>query len=117
MFMRRATLKKLLASTLSVCLLGLSLGCMAVCAERLEDLAAADAHDLSEPCADGDCFVNASVASALPERSFLSPGFDHRVSQSPPVLRVELISGGSALQAPFASSLDPPLERLRVLRI
>jgi hypothetical protein len=117
MFSQRVKLKKILAGTLSGCLLGLFLSCVAVCAERLEDLTAAGAHDLSEPCADGDCFVNASVASALPERSFLSPGFDDSVSQYSLVLHVELISGGSALQAPFPSSLDPPFERLCVLRI
>ena len=98
MFTLRVTLKKLLAATLSVCLLGMSLGCVAVCAERLEDSAAADAHDLSEPCDDGDCLVKSSVASALPERSFLSPGFDDSVSQHPPVPSV--IGIGRDLTAP-----------------
>src|SRR5262245_43103306 len=117
MFSQRVTLKKLLAPTLSVCLLGMFLGCVTVCAEHLEDSAAADAHGLSEPCADEDCAVKASVASALPEPSFLSPGFDDSVSQHPPVLHIELISGRSALRSPLPSSLDPPLERLCVLRI
>jgi hypothetical protein len=117
MFTQCVTLKKLLAATLSVCLLGMFLSCVAVCAKRLENSAAADAHCLTEHCPNGDCLVKASVASTLPERSFLSPGFDDSVSQYPPVLHVELISGGSALQAPFPSSLDPPLERLCVLRI
>jgi hypothetical protein len=117
MFPRRVTLKKLLTATLSVCLLGMYLGCVAVCADRLEDLAAAGAHDLNEPCDDGDCFVKSSVSSALPERSFISPGFDDSVSQPPPVLHIERISGGSARRLRFFSSLDPPFERLCVLRI
>jgi hypothetical protein len=69
------------------------LGCVTVCAEHLKDSAAADACGLSEPCADEDCLVRASVSSTLPEPSFLSPGFDDSVSQHPPVLHVELISG------------------------
>ena len=117
MFSRRVTLKKLLTTTLSVCLLVMFLSCVTVCAKRLEDSAAVDAHGLSEPCADGDCLVKASVANTLPERSFLSPGFDDSVRQHQPALHVELISGGSALQAPFPSSLAPPSERLCVLRI
>jgi len=117
MFMRRGTLKKVLASTLSVCLLGLFLDCVTVCAEHLEDSIAAGANSLSEHCADGDCIVKASVASALPEQSFLSPEFDDGVSQPPPVFHVKLISGGSAHRSPFPSSLDPPFERLCVLRI
>jgi hypothetical protein len=117
MFTQRVTLKKLLAATLSVCLLGMFLSCVTVCAEHVEDSLAADAHGLSEPCADEDCVVKDSVASTLPERAFLIPGFDDSVSQHPPVLHVELISGGSALRSPLPSSLDPPLERLCVLRI
>jgi hypothetical protein len=117
MFSQRVKLKKLLAGALSGCLLGLFLSCVAVCTERLEDSLAAGANSLSEPCADGDCLVKASVASTLPERSFFSPECDASVSQYPPVLHVELISGGNALQAPFPSSLDPPFERLCVLRI
>jgi hypothetical protein len=117
MFSQRVTLKKLLAATLSVCLLGMFLGCVTVCAEHLEGSIAADARGLSEPCADEDCTVKASVASTLPERSFLLPGFDDSVSQHPLVLHVEFISGGSALRSPLPSSLDPPFERLCVLRI
>jgi hypothetical protein len=117
MFTQRVTLMKLLATTLSICLLGMFLGCVTVCAERLEDSAKADAHGMSEPCADEDCLVKASVATTLPERSFLSPEFDDSVSQHPPVLHVELISCGSAPRSPIPSSLDPPLERLCVLRI
>lgn len=115
MFSQRVTLKKLLAATLSVCLLGMFLGCVTVCAEHLEASAAVDAHNLSEPCADEDCLVNASVASALPERSFLPP--DDSVSQYPQVFHVDLISGGSALRSPLPSSLDPPLKLLCVMRI
>jgi hypothetical protein len=117
MFTKRITLKKLLAATMSVCLLGMYLGCVTFCAERLEDSATTDAHDLSNPCADGDCFVKSSVARGLPERSFLSPDFDDSVSQTPPVFHVELTSGGSARHLRFFSSLDPPFERLCVLRI
>jgi len=117
MFTQRVTLKKFLAATLSVCLLGMILGCVTVCAEHLEDSATADAHSLSEPCANEDCHVRSSVASALPERSFLSPVFDDTVSQHPPVVHVELNSGGSARRFRFFSSLDPPLERLCILRI
>lgn len=117
MFSQRVTLKKLLAATLSVCLLGMFLGCVTVCAEHMEDSATADARGLSEPCADEDCLVNASVASALPERSFLSPAFDDSLSQHPPVFYVELISGESAQRLRFLSSHDPPFERLCVLRI
>jgi hypothetical protein len=117
MFSRRLTLKKLLAATLSMCLLGMFLGCVTVCAEHFEDSAAADARGLSEPCADEDCFVNAPVASTLPERPFLSPGFDDSVSQHPPVLHVELIPGVSARRLRIFSSLALPFERLCVLRI
>lgn len=117
MFSQRVTLKKLLAATLSVCLLGMLLGCVAICAERLEDSHAADAHELSEPCTDEDCPMTASAVSILPERSFLSPGFDDSVSQPPPVFCVELISGGSARRLRFPSSPGPPFERLCVLRI
>ncbi len=117
MFYQRVTLKKLLVATLSVCLLGMFLGCVAVCAEHLEESATADSHGLSKPCADEVCLVNASVASTLPERSFLSPGFDDSVSQHPPVFRVELMPGVSARRLRFFSSLDPPFERLCVLRI
>jgi hypothetical protein len=117
MFSRRATLKKILAAALSVCLPGLFLSCMTVCAERLEISAMADARSLSEPCADEDCLVGASVASTLLERMFLSPGFDDSVIQHPPVFNVELFSRGSASRLPFPSSLDPPFERLCVLRI
>jgi hypothetical protein len=117
MFSQRVTLKKLLAAMLPVCLLGMFLGCVTVCAEHLENSAAADAHSLSEPCADEDCRVNAYVASTLPERSFISPRFDDSVSQHPPVLHVELIPGVSARHLRFFSSLDLPFERLCVLRI
>ena len=111
------TLKKLLAAILSVCLLGLFLGCVAICAKHLEDSLAADADELREPCNDEDCPMTASAAIILPERFFLSPGFDDSVSQPPLVFRAELTSGGSARRLPFYSSLDPPLERLCVLRI
>jgi hypothetical protein len=93
------------------------LGCVAVCEEHLEDSAAAGACVLSEPCADNDCLVNASVASTLPERSFLSPGFDDSVSQHPPVFHFELIPGVSERRLRLFSSLDLPFERLCVLRI
>ena len=117
MFMRRVTLKKLLGVILSVCLLGMFLSCVTVCAEHVEDSLAADAHGLSEPCADEDCIVNASVASTLPERSFLFPGFDDDVIQRPPAFRFELISGESEWRSRRIPSFDPPFERLRVLRI
>ena len=117
MFMRRVTLKKILATTLSVCLLGIFLSCMTVCAERLEDSATVDAHVLNQSCAGEGCLVNASVVSTLPERSFLSPGMDDSVIQHPPVFRAELISGGSQRRFCFLSSLNPPFERLCVLRI
>jgi hypothetical protein len=117
MFSQRVTLKKLLATALSVCLLGMFLGCVAVCAEHLEDSVVADACGLSEPCADQDCLVNASVASMPPERSFLSPGFDDSMSQHPPVFRAEPMPGVSARRLRFFSSLDLPFERLCVLRI
>jgi hypothetical protein len=117
MVSRRVTLKKVLAAALSVCLLGMFVSCVAVCAERLEDSHATDAPVLSEPCSGEDCIVKASVASTMPERSFLSPGFDDSVIQHPPVFHVELFSRGSARRSPFPSSLDPPFERLRVLRI
>jgi hypothetical protein len=117
MLMPRVTLKKLLAATLSVCLLGMLLGCVAICAKHVKDSFAADAHELCKPCADEDCPMTSSVASILPERFSLSPGFDDNVSQHPPVFHVELISVGSARRLPFPSSLDPPLERLCVLRI
>ncbi len=117
MFMQRVKLKKTLAAILSVCLLGMFLSCVTVCAERLEDSAPAGAHVLRKSCAGEGCFVNASVASALPERSFLSPGFDDSVIQHPPVFRAELISGRSERRFCFLSSLDPPFERLCVLRI
>jgi hypothetical protein len=117
MLMPRVTLKKLLAATLSVCLLGMLLGCVAICAEHVEDSLAADAHELCEPCNDEGCPITASATSILPERFFLSPGFDDSVSQPPPVFQVERVSGGIARRLRFSSSLDPPLERLRVLRI
>jgi hypothetical protein len=117
MFIRRFTLKKLLGATLSVCLLGMFLGCMAVCAERIENSAAMDAPVLSKSCADGGCLVQASVKSMLPERSFLSHGFDDSVVQHPPVFRFELISGESERRFRRIPSLDSPFERLRVLRI
>ena len=117
MFTQRVTLKKILTATLSVCLLGLPLGCIVICAHHFEDSTTADVHSLSESCAGEDCTVTTSTASARPERSFLSPGFDDYVSQHPPVFHVELISCGRARRLPFYSSLDPPLERLCVLRI
>jgi hypothetical protein len=117
MFTQRVKLKKTLTGTLSVCLLGMLLGCVAICAKHLEDSLAADAHELCEPCDDEDCPMTASAAIILPERFFLSPGFDDYVSQHPPVFHVELISCGRARRLPFYSSLDPPLERLCVLRI
>jgi hypothetical protein len=117
MFSQRVTLKKLLAATLSVCLLGMFLGCVTVCAKHLEDSAAVDALGLSDTCAGEECLVNAFVANTLPERSFLSPGFDDSVSQHPPVLHVELIPDVSARSLCFFSSLDLPFERLCVLRI
>ncbi|HEY6403658.1 MAG TPA: hypothetical protein VI479_19705 [Blastocatellia bacterium] len=117
MFMQRATLKEILATTLSVCLLGMFLSCMTVCAERLDDSAAVDTHVLSRSCSEGGCLVQASVAITLPERYFLSPGFDNNVIRHPPVFRAELISGRSERRFCFLSSLAPPFERLRVLRI
>ena len=117
MFSRRVTLKKLLASTLSVCLLGMFVVCVTVCAERLEDSATVDAHVLRQSCAGEGCLVNASVASTLPEQSFISPGFDDSVIQHPPAFRFELSSGGSERRFCFLSSLTPPFERLCVLRI
>jgi hypothetical protein len=116
MFAKRVTLKKLLAATLSASMLGLLLGCVAICAHHIEDSMTTDAHSLSAPCTDEDCPMTAK-ATTLPERSFLSPGFDNGVSQYPPVFHVELVSGGSARRLLFPSSLDPPLERLCVLRI
>jgi hypothetical protein len=117
MFLQRITLKKLLAATLSVCLLGLFLSCVTICAERLEVSSVADTNSLSEPCADDGCPMTSSAAIILPERFFLSPGFDKSVSQPPLIFRVELTSDVSARRLRFYSSLDPPLERLRVLRI
>lgn len=122
MFTQRVTLKNLLATTLSVCLLGMFLSCMTVCAECmcaecLENSATVDAPVLSKSCADGGCLVKASVTSALPEGSFLSPGFDDSVIQHPPIFRFELISGGSERRFRFLSSLAPSFERLCVLRI
>jgi hypothetical protein len=117
MFMQRITSKKFLATTLSVCLLGMSLICIAVCAERIENSAAANAHVLNKTCAGEGCPVKASITSTLPERSFLSPGFDDGVIRRPPVFHSELISGESELRSHRIPSFDPPFERLRVLRI
>jgi hypothetical protein len=117
MFMRRGTLKKILATTLSGCLLGMSLCCVAVCAERIENSAAANAYVLNKSCAGEGCPVKASIMSTLPERSFLSPGFGDSVIRHPPVFRFELISGESERRFRRIQSLDPPFERLRVLRI
>jgi hypothetical protein len=117
MFAKRVTLKKLLAATLSVCLLGLLIGCVSICAHHIEDSMTTDAHSLCAPCADEDCPITASASITLPERSFISPGFDGGVSQYPPVFHVALVTGGSARRLLFPSSLDPPFERLCVLRI
>jgi hypothetical protein len=117
MFSQRVLLKKLLANTLSVCLLALLLGCVAVCAEHLEDSPQADAYSLSEPCADDVCPVTASSMGTLPERLFLSLGCDDEISQHVAVFHTELIPGGSARRLRSPSSPSPPLERLCVLRI
>ena len=117
MFTQRVTLKKFLATTLSVCLLGMFLSCMTVCAERLENSATGDTHVLSDSCVEGDCLLKSSVAGALPEGSFLSPRFDDGVIQHPPVFRAELISGRSERRFSFPSPLDHPFNRLCVLRI
>jgi hypothetical protein len=117
MFAKRVTLKKLSAATLSVCLLGLLLGCVAICAHHIEDSMTSDAHSLSAPCDDEDCPITASVSATLPERSFISAGFDEGVSQYQPYFRVTIVSSGSARRLLFPSSLDPPFERLCVLRI
>ena len=117
MFAKRVTLKKLLAATLSAGLLGLLLGCVANCAHHVEDSMTTYSHSLSAPCADEDCPITASAAITLPERSFISPVFDDGVSQYPPDIHIELVSGGSARRLLFPSSLDPPLDRLCVLRI
>jgi hypothetical protein len=117
MFMRHIKFKKFVATTLSVCLLGMSLICMAVCAERIENSAAANAHVLNKSCAGEGCPVKAAVTCTLPERSFLSPGFDDGVIQHPPVFRFELISGESERRSRRIPSFAPPFERLCVLRI
>ena len=115
--MWRLALKKLMATTLSVCLLGMFLSCVAVCAERIENSAAMDAPVLNESCADVGCLVQASLMSTLPERFFLLPESEDSVIRRPPVFRAELISGRSQRRFCFPSSLAPPFERLRVLRI
>jgi hypothetical protein len=117
MFTQRVTFKKTLATTLSVCLLGIFLSCMTVCAECLENSPTVDTHILGDSCADGCCLVKSSVASALPEGAFLSPGFDDGVIQHPPVFRADLVSGRSERRFCFLSSLDPPFKRLCVLLI
>ncbi len=115
--MQRVTSKMILATTLSVCLLGMFLTCMAVCAKRMEISPAVDTYVMSDSCVDVDCLVKSSLASALPEESFRSPGFDGGVIRRPPAFCAELISGGSERRFSFLPSLDPPFERLRVLRI
>jgi hypothetical protein len=107
---------RLLAYTLSICLLGLLPGCVFICADHIED-SIADSHCLSKSCADEDCPVTASAASTLPERSFRSTLLDDNLSQQSPEFHVQIISNRSMRRLPFASSLDPPLERLAVLRI
>jgi hypothetical protein len=117
MFMQRVTAKMILAATLSVCLLGMFLTCMTVCAKRMEMSPTVDAHVMSDSCVDVECLVKSSLASALPEESFRSPGFDGGVNQRPPGFGAELISGGSERRFCLLPSLDPPFERFRVLRI
>jgi len=117
MFKRRVTLKKLLATTLSTSLLGMSLSCVAVCAERIENSAAVNAYVLNKSCAGEGGPMMACVISMLPERFFLLPESEDSVIRRPPVFRAELISGRSQRRFCFPSSLAPPFERLRVLRI
>jgi hypothetical protein len=117
MFSQRVILRKLLANTLSVCLLALLLGCVAVCAEHLEGSPQTDAHSLSQPCADDVCPVTATSMGTLPERLFFSCGCDNGVSQPVAGFHAEFTSGESARRLLFPSSPSPPLERLCVLRI
>lgn len=117
MFSQRVILKKLLANTLSVCLLTLLLGCVAVCAEHLEDSPQTEAHSLSEPCADDVCPVTATTMGTPPERLFFSFGCDNDVSQPVAGFHVQVTPGESARRLLFPSSPSPPLERLCVLRI
>ena len=107
MFMQRVTAKMILAATLSVCLLGMFLTCMTVCAKRMEISPTVDAHVMSDSCVDVDCLVKSSLASALPEESFRSPGFDGGVIQRPPAFRAELISGGSERRFCFTPVTRP----------
>jgi hypothetical protein len=116
---RRILLMKFLVTTLSVCLLGFLLGCVFNCADHIEDSTTRDAHSINATCTDEDCPVTYSAASTLPERSFLSILsilFDDNLSQPSQDFHFEIISD-STRRLHFASLLDPPLERLAVLRI
>ena len=117
MFSQRVIIKKLLANTLSVCLLAMLLGCVAVCAEHLEDSPQTDAHSWSEPCADDVCPVTATSMGTLPERLFFSLVCDNEMGQPVAVFHAEFTPGESTRRLLFPSSPSPPLERLCVLRI